>query len=247
MNSSPITRRALLRLAIGAPIAAFSAALLPAPREGRASAAVLKVPLIKQPTDTSCGRAAVCMVLNYLSCCVSVDDPAVRAALPEWARPGVHLAPSFAKLSGTWEGELFLASRYDWLDHVREQILANRPLIALIPDASFLGIGYDRAHYVVVIGFDDAAERLAYADPWDGKYHVVSHAAFARAWGSMGARRDGWQPWIGVMVSPGDEAAAARAAWALPNGTFIRVPESAPVYVVIRGQRRVFPDWQTYR
>ncbi len=151
----------------------------------------LDVPFYRQPTSGTCARGAVLSVVNYYREYRSLDDPEVKNALPEYAFLVNHVMPSIKKLtSGRRVGEHNVLTPDAWLGFVRTEIRASRPVLALIPNGRNLDWDWERAHYIVIRGFNNAAEKISFVDPWKDTvnnpygYWEAGFDYIARAWGA---------------------------------------------------------------
>lgn len=123
----------------------------------------------------ACGPAALASVLGYHDDPVSVEDIAQAIGAPSLA--GVlpldleRYAAARPRGAAVWTGAGSLA----WL---RERVAGDQPVVA------FLDLGFgpvQRGHFVVVVGYDDAAERVLL---YSGKDPSVSmpYGRFTSAW-----------------------------------------------------------------
>jgi hypothetical protein len=140
---------------------------------------IVGVPFV--PGDPgACGPAALASILNFSGETVTVQEIAGALAVPSLAGVLPLDLARFAASRAPGATVLPEAGTVAWL---RERVAGNQPTVV------FLDLGFGpvrRGHFVVVVGYDDAAERvLVYSGRNAGA--TMSYRRFAAAW-----KRAGW-------------------------------------------------------
>jgi ABC-type bacteriocin/lantibiotic exporter with double-glycine peptidase domain len=142
----------------------------------------LVVPFLPQEKDT-CGMASVAMVAAYWGHSLSHDETA-----RELLQPG-HRGIAGSRLVRLAEERGLRAVAYAGdLPHLREFVGKGRPLIVA------WGLGRNRYHDVVVVGFD--GDRVVVNDPARGPGRRVALDRFEERW----ARAGHWT----LLILPGE-------------------------------------------
>lgn len=134
----------------------------------------LPVPFVPQQKDT-CGAAALAMVLRYWDQPVSHDEIAAALVKPQLHGILGSRLGAFARDRGlraiAYEGDTA---------QLRDFVSKGRPLIVA------WGMGRDRYHNVVVVGFDDARGDVLVHDPAAGAARRVATRTFEKRWARAG-------------------------------------------------------------
>jgi hypothetical protein len=100
----------------------------------------------------------------------------------------------------------FQTSQADWRQDLRAYIDQGTPFIALIKYSYLQGrqVEYADGHFVVVVGYDDAAGQIFINDPLysgarrdEGAYHPQTEADWEKAWGLTA--EDGNRPYVALV------------------------------------------------
>ncbi len=198
--------------------AAGCVTLRPAARVPSSRALALEgVPLTEFGTQ-DCGAASLSAVLAYWGEEVSID--ALDRELPKAANGGVlSLDMLLAARERGFQAELVRGDRQT----IAENLEAGRPLILMLRVLDAVGRRRDLYHYVIVDGFDPAADlvRVQYGD---GSARWVSLDRLARAWDDTDYATLVLQP----AGEPTGAGASIRYAVALEEDD--RLEEAAEVY-----------------
>jgi ABC-type bacteriocin/lantibiotic exporter with double-glycine peptidase domain len=115
------------------------------------------------------------MVLQYWGVAISHDEVAQELFQPELRGIAGSALAAFA--SG--RGMTAVAHAGD-VDHLRDHVARGRPMIVAWK------MGRDRYHDVVVVGFDDARDRVIVHDPARGAARAIGLDTFRRRWEGAG-------------------------------------------------------------
>jgi predicted double-glycine peptidase len=137
-------------------------------------AVALDVPYVHQQKDT-CGAAALAMVLQYWGVAATHDEVARELLQPELRGIAGSRLAAFASARGMTA----IAHAGD-VDHLRDHVGKGRPMIVA------WAMGGGRHHDVVVIGFDEARQRVIVHDPARGAGRHVDLDTFRRRWAGAG-------------------------------------------------------------
>jgi ABC-type bacteriocin/lantibiotic exporter with double-glycine peptidase domain len=139
-----------------------------------ATVLALPVPFVAQGKDT-CGAAVLAMVLQFWGRPVSQDDVAAELFEPELRGIRGSRLADLARKHG------FTAMAYEGdLAQLREYLGRGRPLIVAWKMRG------DRFHDVVVVGFDEARNRVVVNDPAEGPLKRVPLKTFEKRWAGAG-------------------------------------------------------------
>ncbi|HET8760619.1 MAG TPA: C39 family peptidase [Nitrospiria bacterium] len=154
---------------------------------------IVGVPFV--PGDPgACGPAALASVLGYWGDPVTVSDIANAVSAPSLA--GV-LPMDLARFAATRASGLAVRAEAGTLAWLRARVADDHPVIAFLD----LGFGPVRqGHFVVVVGYDDADERVLLYSGRDAGA-TMSYRRFASSWG-----RGGW--WALAPTERRDSAVA---------------------------------------
>lgn len=133
------------------------------------------VPFFEQNVaDNTCAQAAMAMVLNYW-------DKRVSYQTAVWESNRFNLPTSADTLSGYLERKGLQASpfRQGKLSTLRRLVGEGRPPIVLLDFSMGSQIF---AHYVVIIGFNEAQKEIIMHDSIDGPYVQMREDEFLRRW-----------------------------------------------------------------
>ena len=131
------------------------------------------VPTVSQKGERDCGAAAAAMILGYWG--MPTDQDAVRAASALPADQSLTAGFLRAYLRGRGL-QMFLIQ--GTLPDLERELAAGRPvLVGVLKPYS----NKTFAHYLVVVGFNRAAEELAVIDPADG-WRGYTFAGFTQEW-----------------------------------------------------------------
>jgi ABC-type bacteriocin/lantibiotic exporter with double-glycine peptidase domain len=115
------------------------------------------------------------MVLQYYGVAVSHDDVARELLQPE-----LHgIAGSALAAFASGRGMTAVPHAGD-IDHLRDHVGKGRPMIVA------WAMGKGRFHDVVVVGFDEARDRVIVHDPARGASRAVKMDTFRRQWAGAG-------------------------------------------------------------
>ncbi|MFZ5875993.1 MAG: peptidase C39 family protein [Nitrospirota bacterium] len=139
---------------------------------------IVGVPFV--PGDPgACGPAALASVLTYWGDAVTVQEIADALAVPSLA--GV-LPMDLARFAGNRAPGASVLPDAGTMPWLRDRVAADQPVVVFLD----LGFGPVRqGHFVVVVGYDDAAERVLLYSGRDAAA-AMSYRRFASSWARAG-------------------------------------------------------------
>jgi hypothetical protein len=198
---------ALLALAILSPLMLVWVPLRPVHAAGT-NDLMSSVPIVDENTlnNAACGIAAATMILDYYlpqsgPIRQAVDIKAVAQYVGENSlgtntvqlQTGVEAASTAPALhfgiplTASWN----TTDSTHWFSVLQSELDAKRPIVLFLADGGILGWNWHYPHYIVVSGYT-SDDSIIYHDPWDGKPHTLSNAAFGAAWGTTWQQNPAW-------------------------------------------------------
>ena len=145
---------------------------------------------------TDCGPTCLAMILNYND--IAITPNGIYDHLPP-KKPDefafLYELNAAAKVKGVSMERRKYDNRHEALKHLRANVDANKPMIALVKYAPWkwaTGNQYDWGHFVVVTGYDDT--HITIHDPlfglWvkpasKGAHFALTHDVFCAGWGGF--------------------------------------------------------------
>jgi Peptidase_C39 like family len=167
------------------------------------------VPVVDENTlnNAACGVAAATMILDYYSG-RTIDITAVARFVQENSlgtntdqlQSGLEAASTApalgigVPLTASWH----TTDNTHWFSVLQAELDARRPIVLFLADGGTLGWNWHYSHFITVSGYTND-NSIIYHDPWDGKSHTLTNAAFEGAWGTTW---NGNPPWWYMQITP---------------------------------------------